>query len=114
MTSAVPTPRLAEATPAPLAGRSEDGRVAGGPAEVRALLQLGRKAGGVHVDDISSAVEQLELLAVEVDELYGLLEELELEVVGEPAASGAGVRRTQSRGSIKRRGQRQPTGCNCS
>ena len=93
MTSAVPTPRLAEATPAPLAGRSEDGRVLlGGHAEVRALLQLGRKAGGVHVDDISSAVEQLELLAVEVDELYGLLEELELEVVGEPAASGAGVR----------------------
>ena len=93
MTSAVPTPRLAEATPAPLAGRSEDGRVLlEDHAEVRALLQLGRKAGGVHVDDISSAVEQLELLAVEVDELYGLLEELELEVVGEPAASGAGVR----------------------
>jgi RNA polymerase primary sigma factor len=52
--------------------------------ELQALVELGRKADGIHVDEISRAVEVLALTPPELDDFYRLLDELGVEIVDEP------------------------------
>jgi RNA polymerase primary sigma factor len=50
------------------------------------LLQSGREAGQLNADEVSLALDELHLDAGQIDEFYGLVEELKIELVedGEP------------------------------
>jgi RNA polymerase primary sigma factor len=56
---------------------------------LQALLELGRSAGALSADEIQLAAEGLTLTPSEIDDLYSLLEELEIEVVHELTADGS-------------------------
>ena len=49
--------------------------------EARQLLESGRVAGKLRADDISAALDELDPDAVQLDEFYAALEELQIEVV---------------------------------
>ena len=49
--------------------------------EAKALLESGRAAGELRADEIASAFEELDLDTAQIDEFYGALEELQIEVV---------------------------------
>jgi RNA polymerase primary sigma factor len=51
--------------------------------ELQALLESGRTAGRLHAGEISLAVEELALTRSETEDVYGVLEELDIEVVPE-------------------------------
>ena len=49
--------------------------------EAKALLETGREAGSLTTEEIALALAELELEAGQIDEFYGALEELQIEVV---------------------------------
>jgi RNA polymerase primary sigma factor len=49
--------------------------------EAKALLETGREAGSLTTEEIARALAELELDAAQIDEFYGALEELQIEVV---------------------------------
>jgi RNA polymerase primary sigma factor len=49
--------------------------------EAKALLENGRESGSLSTEEISTALGELELDAAQIDEFYGALEELQIEVV---------------------------------
>jgi len=49
--------------------------------EAKALLETGREAGSLTTEEIALALAELELDAAQIEELYGALEELQIEVV---------------------------------
>jgi RNA polymerase primary sigma factor len=49
--------------------------------EAKGLLEAGREAGSLTTEEISLALAELELDAAQIDEFYGALEELQIEVV---------------------------------
>ena len=49
--------------------------------EAKALLETGREAGSLTTEEIALALAELELDAAQIDEFYGALEELQIEVV---------------------------------
>ena len=49
--------------------------------EAKALLESGRRAGKLLADDIASALDELDLDTAQMDEFYGALDELQIEVV---------------------------------
>ena len=53
--------------------------------ETRALVRQGQEAGFVTLEDVSSALDELELEPVQLEELYRALEELQIEIF-DPAA----------------------------
>src|SRR5829696_3638835 len=52
--------------------------------EAKALLETGRIAGKLLADDIASALDELDLDTAQMDEFYGALDELQIEVVEKP------------------------------
>jgi RNA polymerase primary sigma factor len=52
--------------------------------EAKALLESGRLAGKLMADDIATALDELDLDTAQIDEFYGALEELQIEVVEKP------------------------------
>jgi RNA polymerase primary sigma factor len=58
-----------------------------GTDEARALLESGAAAGTLGIDEISSALDELELEAGVMDDFFVALEELQVEVVGRDVAS---------------------------
>jgi RNA polymerase primary sigma factor len=61
-------------------------------AELQALVDLGRRADGIPVDRITRAVEELALTSLEVEDLYSLLEQLDVDVLDEPGAGDDSAR----------------------
>jgi RNA polymerase primary sigma factor len=53
--------------------------------EAKALLETGREAGSLTTEEIALALAELELEAGQIDEFYGVLEELQIEVVDSKA-----------------------------
>jgi RNA polymerase primary sigma factor len=49
--------------------------------EAKALLETGREAGSLTTEEIARALAELELDAAQIDEFYGALEEVQIEVV---------------------------------
>jgi RNA polymerase primary sigma factor len=53
-----------------------------GTEEARTLLEAGAAAGSLNMDEIATALDQLELEAGVLNDFYGALDELQIEVVG--------------------------------
>ena len=51
--------------------------------EARELLQAGKQAGRLNADEVALALDELQLDAGQIDEFYGLVEELHIELVTE-------------------------------
>jgi RNA polymerase primary sigma factor len=58
-------------------------------AEARALLDAAQATGSITTDDIALALDELDLDATQIDDVYRALEELQIEVVGVGAAAEA-------------------------
>jgi RNA polymerase primary sigma factor len=58
--------------------------------EAKSLLEAAQQAGSISTDEIALALDDLDLDAAQVDELYRALEELHVEVVGLETADGDG------------------------
>ena len=50
--------------------------------EARSLVEAGTAAGTLNIDEISGALDELELEVGVMDDFYGALDELQIEVVG--------------------------------
>jgi RNA polymerase primary sigma factor len=59
-----------------------------GTEEARTLLETGAAAGALNIDEIATALDDLELEAGVIDDFYLALEELRIEVVGKGAVVG--------------------------
>ena len=76
--------------------------------EAKALLESGRVAGKLLAEDIASALDELDLDTAQMDEFYGALDELQIEVVE------ARTRPTRTPTPKPRRARSRPTRCSSS
>jgi RNA polymerase primary sigma factor len=60
-----------------------------GTEEARTLLEAGAAAGSLNMDEITAALDELELEAGVIDDFYGALDELQIEVVGRDVRAAA-------------------------
>ena len=77
-----------------MSGVAEKGSALGiadllGTDEARGLLEAGAAAGSLGMDEIAAALDDLELDAGVIDDFYGALEELQIEVVGRDVQAAA-------------------------
>jgi RNA polymerase primary sigma factor len=56
-------------------------------AEARSLIEAAQAAGSVSADDVALALDELDLDAGQIDDVYRTLEELQVEIVGGPATA---------------------------
>jgi RNA polymerase primary sigma factor len=59
-----------------------------GTEEARALLETGAASGSLNMDEIATALDELELEAGVIDDFYHALDELQIDVVGRDALAG--------------------------
>jgi len=55
--------------------------------EARTLLEAARESGSVSTEEIALALDELDLEAGQIDDVYHALDELQVEIVGAEAAA---------------------------